>query len=100
MDMWFKPGGCKEKVKKCQEQADTDDPDWGGNIPSVSECFKDAEESCLTLSVAHDIRTVRSLPRPVAQCSNWYKWGWYDIAHPKADPTPEPCQSLTALNPI
>lgn len=49
MDQWYKPGGCREKLIKCQEHAQELDPDWIGNVPSVSQCFVDYEENCTTV---------------------------------------------------
>ncbi|KAH7420101.1 serine carboxypeptidase [Cadophora sp. MPI-SDFR-AT-0126] len=74
MDAWFKPGGCKERWVRCQKIADEDDPDWRGNVPSVVECFDEAAKDCSSIMNAATNIT----------------WGWYDIAHPHADPTPEP----------
>lgn len=48
-DRWYKPGGCREKLIKCQTQAKEEDPDWQGNVPSVIKCFKDFDSSCLTV---------------------------------------------------
>ncbi|CZS87939.1 related to carboxypeptidase C (cathepsin A) [Rhynchosporium graminicola] len=75
MDDWFKPGGCKEKMLKCQEQAAELDPDWNGNVDSVNQCFEDLKGRCISIVDAAEATT---------------NWGWFDITHPHADPTPEP----------
>ncbi|KAH9203642.1 putative lysosomal protective protein precursor [Leptodontidium sp. 2 PMI_412] len=77
MYQWSKPGGCKEKLLKCQKQAEEEDPNWQGDIPSVIECFQDLQKSC---------------PR-MEEFAKWrkkYNSSWFDVAHPTADPTPEP----------
>ncbi|KAH7350655.1 carboxypeptidase C [Rhexocercosporidium sp. MPI-PUGE-AT-0058] len=74
MHDWFKPGGCKEKMLSCQKQAAEEDPNWNGNVPSVNKCFEDLVGHCISIMDA----------------SEGINWGWYDIAHPRADPTPEP----------
>jgi len=74
MGQWYRPSGCKEQLIKCQKQARESDPDWRGNVPSVVKCFKDLNSTCPTL---HEVSTGNN-------------FGWYDITHPAADPTPEP----------
>ncbi|KFY93110.1 hypothetical protein V498_04554 [Pseudogymnoascus sp. VKM F-4517 (FW-2822)] len=70
-----RPGGCREKLAACQKLAEAEDPDWRGNVPSVIKCFDDIHnEACASMD---------GLESTLA-------WGWYDIAHPRADPTPEP----------
>lgn len=61
---------------KCQKLALETDPDWAGTNPAVSECFDKLEidDHCASVEGA-------------AENANF---GWYDIAHPLADPTPEP----------
>ena len=48
-DGWFKPGGCRDQLLKCQKQAKEEDPDWRGNVPSVIKCFRDFGSSCVTI---------------------------------------------------
>ncbi|KAL5351072.1 hypothetical protein ACLOAV_004647 [Pseudogymnoascus australis] len=70
-----RPGGCREKLAACQKLAKAEDPDWRGNVPSVIKCFDDIQKGeCASMEGVGESIT----------------WGWFDIAHPKADPTPEP----------
>ncbi|KFY09286.1 hypothetical protein V491_08278 [Pseudogymnoascus sp. VKM F-3775] len=70
-----RPGGCREKLAACQKLAEAEDPDWRGNVPSVIKCFDGIYKvDCASMETVESMLT----------------WGWYDIAHPKADPTPEP----------
>jgi hypothetical protein len=45
-DEWYKSGGCRERLLKCQNQAKEEDPDWRGNVPSVIKCFKEFDSLC------------------------------------------------------
>ncbi|KAH9217656.1 putative lysosomal protective protein precursor [Leptodontidium sp. 2 PMI_412] len=74
MHDWFKSGGCREQMLRCQKVAAEEDPNWNGNVPSVNKCFEDLAGHCMSIMDAGE----------------GINWGWYDIAHPKADPTPEP----------
>jgi len=72
-----KPGGCKEKTIKCREKLLITDPnDWG-----------DMEEAKKVCEDTHDYCDLHS---PTGVYLNISNRGWYDIAHPKADPFPEP----------
>lgn len=73
---WSKPGGCKDRLTICQKNAQKEDPDWRGNIDKVNKCFRGLDDVC----------------NPVEDVGFKEDVGWFDIAHPAKDPTPEPCE--------
>lgn len=47
-----RPGGCREKMAACQKLAEAEDPNWGGNVPSVIKCFDDIEKvDCASIAI-------------------------------------------------
>lgn len=65
MRAWFEPGGCREQMRKCQDLADKEDPDWNGNVASVNECFENLERDCISIKEASGNIEVR----PSASCA-------------------------------
>ena len=62
MDQWYRPGGCKEKMRACQKIAEEEDPNWKGNVPSVTECFDALKGRCISIMDAADGIKVSSQP--------------------------------------
>lgn len=75
MDMWSKPGGCRDRVLACQDALKDRDglAGVGGVTKNVTKICGDADE-CLMPGTREVIGRA----------------GFYDIAHPPADPFPPP----------
>ncbi|KAI0104269.1 carboxypeptidase S1 [Nemania sp. FL0031] len=76
---WTRPDGCKAKVQACQDS------------------MKDKEAVFLSVSSAHKPNLTLPCNDAATNCAmhNFEQYlsldhGWYDIAHPKADPFPAP----------
>ncbi|KAL2363889.1 hypothetical protein RJZ56_003175 [Blastomyces dermatitidis] len=75
LDAYLKPGGCMEQSQNCRRLTHEGDLNHHGNNATVNEACRQASEACLKVEV------------PYMDGSGL---GFYDIAHPKADPFPPP----------
>ncbi|RDW63714.1 hypothetical protein BP6252_11259 [Coleophoma cylindrospora] len=76
---YFRPGGCADKVVSCRKAVRDMDPDDRGDVDDANKLCSDAFDFCFPVTLG-----------PYFNSSTEEGYGWYDIAHPKADPFPEP----------
>ncbi|KAL3426687.1 serine carboxypeptidase [Phlyctema vagabunda] len=81
VESYWKEGGCKEAVSKCKELAKELDPLDRGNVDEVDRVCIDARENCRSMASPFE----KYADKPRAR---------FDIAHPAADPFPEPCMHI------
>ena len=80
---WTKPGGCKEQIKKCQDALQDQEP------ISLSLLRADATKKNLSdFCTPYVDECGEQVPYAYLNSSDGR--GWFDIAHPKADPFPLP----------
>jgi hypothetical protein len=76
---WTRPNGCKDQVKACQAELEGQGPVFlSFEEKNVSQVCAGVEPECAGLPAAELYQEIV----PGA--------GWYDVAHPKADPFPPP----------
>ena len=78
MSNWTKPGGCKERVTKCQDALKGRDPVFvRRSEKNLTEICGDIADECTdsVINIYQGITGAR---------------GWFDISHPKHDPFPAP----------
>ncbi|KAI0401473.1 carboxypeptidase S1 [Xylaria palmicola] len=76
---WTRPGGCREKLQACQDWMQDKEPlPLGSSAPRTEDATPPCDDAAVDCAMG-----------------NWntylgLDYGWYDIAHPKADPFPAP----------
>jgi carboxypeptidase C (cathepsin A) len=87
MHNFTRPGGCKDKVELCQEALRQQDPDFF--IPGLYAAQLSSTDDKLNATELCEQVTQDCI---IPQMHAWSQAdaGWYDIAHPAADPFPAP----------
>ncbi|KAI1338149.1 carboxypeptidase C [Xylariaceae sp. FL0016] len=75
LDDWTRPGGCKEQVQRCQDSLKTSHATTSLPTNLTEACSAEAEACAMAPWNAYQQLSGR---------------GWFDIAHPHADPFPSP----------
>ncbi|RKU45279.1 hypothetical protein DL546_005877 [Coniochaeta pulveracea] len=82
-----RPGGCKDKIKGCQEALRQKDP--GFFIPGLYDGQLSSTDGQVNVTELCD-QVIEDCINPPMQAYSAADAGFYDIAHPAADPFPAP----------